>query len=168
MLLLSPQKVAELERGYNVLGLSDILTNDAPVQHYWIGGYPEGARLTVGGERAYRFYRFTTRKLAAPPAGVAWQPPADPQVNVFFEPPSNIRNERGEPLTQPPDLRGMSGCLVWAVLPQDQRDGVWEAKRELRVAGIQTSVSDPGRVVRATGALPMHRFLRGVAAGARS
>ena len=64
-----------------------------------------------------------------------------------------------------PDLHGLSGCLVWAVLNSNdtESDGFWHPAKELRVAGLEKSCV-AGKCVRASNAAAMGRLLQAIEA----
>jgi len=161
IVLLSEDVVSQLSRSYNSVDDSFFLAEGAEVENYYIAGYPRGARLDRDGETGYRFYHYCPRKLSAVPEGVLWEPPADPDVNLFFEPPNNILNQYGKPIKEP-DLAGLSGSLVWAELPESQDAGLWRPQRQMRVAGLQTSCSESRRIVRATRATTIRSLLASI------
>ncbi len=161
LILHSADKVQELAQNYAFLDAECIVPAGAQVERYWVFGYPRGATLAWGGSTRWRRYHFNPPRLPGTPAGVAWDPPADPNVNTFFGPPDNVFNEHDEPVKHP-DLHGISGCLVWAEIAEEPGTGVWHPERQLRVAGLQTSCSTGKCLIRTTNALAVHALLAGI------
>jgi hypothetical protein len=71
----------------------------------------------------------------------------DQEREFLLEHPAGVRDFLGEPCSVP-RLTGMSGCSIWVTLPDGS--GVWSAERMLRVVGIQTSVAQSRKWIRAT------------------
>ena len=69
-----------------------------------------------------------------------WTVPPNDDLDLFLEHKDTMVLEDGS-ICRTPEIHGMSGASVWAILPEDQGSGLWIPENAMKVVGVQGSVS---------------------------
>ena len=112
----------------NLLGLGD------RVAHYIVCGFPVACRRETGDSPFFPPLAIRTQSIPPPQDGIAWDSPVDPVTDLFLAYDKKVR--RSGEIVDSPELPGISGSAVWAVL-KDKQGGLWTPETQLKVAGIQ-------------------------------
>ncbi len=98
-------------------------------------GYP-AATITKGANRLQATpIALFAETLASPPD--AAQQPIYSNIDLFFDHPTTSIDTYGN-VGETPNLKGMSGCSVWAIGDVDT-DKFWTPARALKLVGVQSS-----------------------------
>lgn len=160
LVLDSQDVVRQLEQSFHILAPSQLLAGDQQEGRFYVAGYPRDAGLKVEGGLSSRFFYFGTERISCIPDPVDWKEPPDPNVDFFLKPPQRILNQHGQPIKKP-NLKGMSGCLVWVDSQTVPPRAIWLPHQQMRIAGIQTSCigTETNSAIRTTNAEAVGRLL---------
>ena len=139
----SAEVLQALRRTWIFLSLSHLISPYREVAEYVVAGYPDEAPVDIGDQRTFPLRVFITRRIP-PPSNVAWETPPNVDIDLFLEYAETGTDSSREEVRTPP-LRGVSGAVVWAVLPSQGTPVVWTPTGptipRMRVAAIQSSYS---------------------------
>lgn len=119
------------------------------LDHVWLGDiHPSATFLLYGFPVATTTQRgilvdstpisYVTARYDKTPTGLKY--PLEPDVDTFLEHKAEAMDRQTNRLVAVPDLPGISGCSVWAVLdPTTTSSAIWSPDTHARIVAIETS-----------------------------
>jgi len=155
--------VAALEQTWTFLTAGNFLRPGERAGGYLVCGFPISIGRRVGDSTLFPPLAIWTHRISAPKEAIAFAAAPDPDTEVFFA--YDKQALRSGQTIGSPELHGISGSVVWAVLQGDETSALWTPERQVRVAAIEFAFCH-SRYVRAMKLNVLQRLFREIDAPA--
>ena len=110
-------------------------------------GFPSVENQSDGVPPTPRALKCFSEPFTGNPADDA--PAFHPDGEFLLRYDETLTNVAGDMHVEAPDLHGVSGGPIWALLREDVDDTIWAPKKDLRWVGVETACT-PGKYIRGT------------------